>query len=106
MTSSPTSRLWPTRSASAATLTCASPSSMSSPPTVKEADRCGIEVFAERVRAEQGAGNDALAAALAHIQDADLRRRLGALAASASPDNPRRSFGLQRPQDRPREVIP
>jgi CHAD domain-containing protein len=72
---------------------------------VKEADRPGIAVFAERVRAEQGAGNDELAAALAHVQDTDLRGRLGALAATASPEHdPRRSFGLQRPQDRPPEV--
>src|SRR6188472_1902441 len=46
---------------------------------VKEADRPGIEVFAERVRAEQGAGNKALAALLAEIQERDLRGRLGAL---------------------------
>ena len=32
---------------------------------VKDADRPGVEVFAERVRSEQGAGNEALAAALA-----------------------------------------
>ena len=43
---------------------------------------------------------------LARIQETDLRGRLGALAASASPElDPRRSFGLQRPQDRPPEVI-
>ena len=72
---------------------------------VKEADRPGIEVFADRVRAEQGAGNEALAALLAEIQERDLRGRLGALAASASPEHdPRRSFGLQRPQGRPPEV--
>ena len=57
---------------------------------VKEADRPGVEVFAERVRAEQGAGNQALAAALAEIQDSDLRGRLAALAASAAPDGPPR----------------
>ena len=74
---------------------------------VEEADRAGVEVFAERVRAEQGAGNQALSAALAEIQETDLRGRLGALAASASPEHdPRRSFGLQRPQDRPAEVTP
>jgi CHAD domain-containing protein len=72
---------------------------------VKEADRPGIEVFADRVRAEQGTGNEALAALLAEIQERDLRGRLGALAASASPEHdPRRSFGLQRPQGRPPEV--
>jgi CHAD domain-containing protein len=66
---------------------------------VKEADRPGVEVFAERVRAEQGAGNEALAAALAEIERTDLRGRLAALSAAASPDHdPRRSFGLQRPE--------
>ena len=74
---------------------------------VKEPDRPGVEVFAERVRAEQGAGNQVLSAALARIQETDLRGRLGALAASASPEHdPRRSFGLQRPHDRPWEVAP
>jgi CHAD domain-containing protein len=53
---------------------------------VKEADRPGVEVFAERVRAEQGAANEALAAALAHLQESDLRGRLAALAGSAAPD--------------------
>jgi CHAD domain-containing protein len=66
---------------------------------VKEADRPGVEVFAERVRAEQGAGNEALAAALAEIERTDLRGRLAALSAAASPDHdPRRSFGFQRPE--------
>ena len=65
---------------------------------VKDADRAGVEVFAERVRSEQGAGNEALAAALAIIEQTDLRGRLAALSAAASPENdPRRSFGLQRP---------
>jgi CHAD domain-containing protein len=53
---------------------------------VKAADRPGVEVFAERVRAEQGHGNTALAAALAGVQDSDLHGRLAALAASAAPD--------------------
>jgi CHAD domain-containing protein len=66
---------------------------------VKPADRPGVELFAERVRAEQGAGNEALAAALAEIEDSDLRGRLAALSAAASPErDPRRSFGLQRPE--------
>src|SRR4029453_5292549 len=52
---------------------------------VKEADRPGGGVFAERVRAEQGAGNEALAAALAEIERTDLRGRLAALSATASP---------------------
>jgi hypothetical protein len=65
---------------------------------VKVADRPGVEVFAERVRSEQGAGNEALAAALATIEQTDLRGRIAALCAAASPANdPRRSFGLQRP---------
>jgi CHAD domain-containing protein len=73
---------------------------------VKEADRPGVEVFAERVRAEQATGNEVLSAALTRIQETDLRGRLDALAASASPEHdPRRSFGLQRPHDRPPEVI-
>jgi CHAD domain-containing protein len=53
---------------------------------VKEPDRPGVEVFAERVRAEQAAGNQALSAALAEIADTDLRGRLAALVASAAPD--------------------
>jgi CHAD domain-containing protein len=66
---------------------------------VKPADRAGVELFAERVRAEQGAGNETLAAALAEIEDTDLRGRLAALSAAASPErDPRRSFGLQRPE--------
>src|SRR3954452_25532322 len=66
---------------------------------VKDTDRPGVEVFAERVRSEQGTGNEALAAALATIEQTDLRGRLAALCAAASPeDDPRRSFGLQRPR--------
>ena len=66
---------------------------------VTEADRPGIEVFAERVRTEQDAGNEALAGALATIEQTDLRGRLAALSAAASPENdPRKSFGLQRPE--------
>jgi CHAD domain-containing protein len=66
---------------------------------VKAADRPGIELFAERVRAEQGAGNEALASALARIEETDLRGRLHALAGAASPrHDPRKSFGLRRPE--------
>jgi CHAD domain-containing protein len=66
---------------------------------VKPADRPGVELFAERVRAAQGAGNETLAAALAEIEETDLRGRLAALSAAASPErDPRRSFGLQRPE--------
>ena len=73
-----TSRRWPTRSASAATPTCTWPQLEEFAAAVEEADRPGVEVFAERVRAEQGSGNEALAAALAQIQETDLRGRLGA----------------------------
>ena len=66
---------------------------------VKAADRPGVELFAERVRAEQGAGNEALASALARIEETDLRGRLHALAGAASPrHDPRKSFGLRRPE--------
>ncbi len=65
---------------------------------VKAADRPGVEIFAERVRTEQGAGNEILSGALARLEETDLRGRLAALSAAASPDHdPRRSFGLQRP---------
>jgi CHAD domain-containing protein len=50
---------------------------------VKLADRPGVEVFAERVRAEQGTANQTLSAALAELEDTDLRGRLAALAGSA-----------------------
>jgi CHAD domain-containing protein len=73
---------------------------------VKEADRPGVEVFAEHVRTEQAAGNEGLAAALAAIEQTDLRGRLAALSAAASPENdPRRSFGLQRPERQRPEVL-
>jgi CHAD domain-containing protein len=66
---------------------------------VKPADRPGVELFAERVRGEQNAGNDILAAALARIEETDLRGRLAALSAAAAPEHdPRKSFGLQRPE--------
>src|SRR5919204_3462268 len=66
---------------------------------VKPADRPGVELFAERVRNEQGAGNEALSSALARIEERDLRGRLQALSAGASPrHDPRKSFGLRRPE--------
>jgi CHAD domain-containing protein len=69
---------------------------------VNAADRPGIEFFAERVRDEQAAGNETLAGALARIEETDLRGRLAALAASASPEHdPRKSFGLRRPEGPP-----
>src|SRR5919202_721908 len=53
---------------------------------VKPADRPGVELFAERVRSEQGSANEALAAAIAELEETDLRARLAALAASAVHD--------------------
>jgi CHAD domain-containing protein len=55
---------------------------------VKPADRPGVEVFAERVRAEQGTANQTLGTALAELEESDLRGRLAALAASAEDDRP------------------
>ena len=43
----------------------------------------GLEVFGERVRAEQAHGNEMLAAALRRAEDHDLRGRLEALAGEA-----------------------
>jgi CHAD domain-containing protein len=66
---------------------------------VKAADRPGVELFAERVRSEQSAGNDVLGAMLSRIEETDLRGRLAALSAAASPEHdPRKSFGLRRPE--------
>jgi CHAD domain-containing protein len=50
------------------------------------ADRPGVEAFADRVRAQQGQGNEALSAALAAIEEHDLKGRLAALAAAAAPN--------------------
>jgi CHAD domain-containing protein len=50
---------------------------------VKEPDRPGVEAYAERVRTDQRTGNEQLAAALAEIEQSDLRGRLATLAASA-----------------------
>jgi CHAD domain-containing protein len=55
---------------------------------VKAADRPGVELFAERVRMQQRAGNDDLRAALAEVAERDLRGRLAALAAAAVPSEP------------------
>ncbi|HEX2086528.1 MAG TPA: CHAD domain-containing protein [Solirubrobacteraceae bacterium] len=46
-----------------------------------EAERPGLELFGERLRAEQAAGNDVLAAALRHAEASGLRERLERLAA-------------------------
>jgi CHAD domain-containing protein len=70
---------------------------------VKEADRPGVEVFADRVRAEQAAGNEALAAALAEIQETDLHGRLAALVTSAAPDG---GLGTPEADDHPQESAP
>lgn len=48
---------------------------------VPEADRPGIGVLMERLRTEQAAGNEILAAALARAREHDLRGRLEALTA-------------------------
>jgi CHAD domain-containing protein len=50
---------------------------------VKPADRAGVELFAERVRSEQGSANESLGAAIAELEETDLRGRLASLAASA-----------------------
>lgn len=47
-----------------------------------EADRAGVEAFADRVRAEQQDGNATLAAALRRMADQDLQQRLERLAAA------------------------
>lgn len=47
-----------------------------------DADRAGVEAFADRVRAEQRDGNATLAAALQRMEDQDLQRRLERLAAA------------------------
>src|SRR3712207_4220745 len=44
----------------------------------------GVDAFRDRLRAEQAAGNEALAAALRHAEDSDLRGKLRALVAEAS----------------------
>ncbi len=51
--------------------------------SIGEAERPGVEAFAAVVRAEQGAGNEELAAALADARDGDLRGRLARLADAA-----------------------
>jgi CHAD domain-containing protein len=55
---------------------------------VKPADRPGVELFAERVRSEQRTANESLAAAIAELEETDLRGRLASLAASAEPAEP------------------
>lgn len=47
-----------------------------------DADRAGVEAFADRVRAEQQDGNATLAAALKRMADHDLQGRLQRLAAA------------------------
>ena len=48
-----------------------------------DAERPGLEVFAERLRAEQAAGNEQLAVALERAAAVDLAARLDALAEAA-----------------------
>jgi CHAD domain-containing protein len=50
-----------------------------------EADHAGLDVILERLRAEQAAGNDVLAAALDDAQAIDLAGRLHALAGEPEP---------------------
>lgn len=44
----------------------------------------GVDAFRDRLRTEQAAGNEHLAAALRHAQESDLRGKLRALVAEAS----------------------
>lgn len=53
---------------------------------VPEGDRPGIDVFAERLRAEQDEGNRTLAAALEHAESMRLRERLRELVAVDEPE--------------------
>jgi CHAD domain-containing protein len=46
--------------------------------------RPGLETFADRIRAEQAAGNEAVAAALHHAEEINLQGRLKAVVAEAS----------------------
>jgi CHAD domain-containing protein len=48
------------------------------------AERPGLELFADRIRGEQAAGNEHLAEALRTAEEHDLRGRLKALVAEAS----------------------
>jgi len=66
---------------------------------VKPADRPGVELFAERVRSEQGTANESLAAAIAELEETDLRGQLASLAASAEPAEP-------EPEPEPAERAP
>jgi CHAD domain-containing protein len=50
-------------------------------------DQPGVEAFAARVRAEQGDGNEILAAALRRAEDDDLRGRIAALVADAEQES-------------------
>jgi CHAD domain-containing protein len=50
---------------------------------VQAAVRPGIDALVARLRARQARGNDALAAALEHVRDSDLRARLRSLADGA-----------------------
>jgi CHAD domain-containing protein len=69
---------------------------------VKPADRPGVELFAERVRSEQGSANELLAASIAELEETDLRGRLASLAASAQPAEPEPA----EPEPQPAEPEP
>jgi CHAD domain-containing protein len=47
-------------------------------------ERPGLDAFGERIRLEQQAGNDVLAAALRHAEESGLRERLDALVEKAA----------------------
>ena len=62
---------------------------------VGEAERPGVEAFAAAVRAEQGAGNEELAAALEEARESDLQGRLARLADAAE------ASAGEEPEDEP-----
>ena len=66
---------------------------------VKPADRPGVELFAERVRSEQGSANELLAAAIAELEETDLRGRLASLVVGAEPAEP------EPPETAPQETV-
>ena len=66
---------------------------------VKPADRPGVELFTERVRSEQGSANELLSAAIAELEETDLRGRLASLAVGAEPAEP------EPPETAPQETV-
>jgi CHAD domain-containing protein len=73
---------------------------------VKPADRPGVELFAERVRSEQRTANESLAAAIAELEETDLRGRLASLAASAEPAEPEPEPEPEPAEPEPQETAP